>query len=263
MTHPLSTPTAPTSAPVLHAAFPPPHALPRILLITDHLPHHLPALAALLARPDFKFLLCPYDQAPAKLTENFAAAVLIAPPDTLHANSRHLVKVLDTLVANHLPALLLTYTEADRRLAAELGAADAICPVTAAASAEELAGRLAGLVAATPLIASLQRENAALRQCDAGLSSRISQFDEELRLAARLQSDFLPRTLPTLGPAAFDVFFRPASQVSGDIYDVFHLDEHHLGFFIADAVGHGMPAALLTIFLNRSLVRGLLAGSVK
>jgi len=32
------------------------------------------------------------------------------------------------------------------------------------------------------------------------------------------------------------------------------LDEHHVGFYMADAVGHGMPAALLTMFLKQALV---------
>ncbi len=31
------------------------------------------------------------------------------------------------------------------------------------------------------------------------------------------------------------------------------IDEDHVGFYIADAVGHGMPAALLTIFIKRTL----------
>jgi serine phosphatase RsbU (regulator of sigma subunit) len=47
--------------------------------------------------------------------------------------------------------------------------------------------------------------------------------------------------------------FRPAGYVSGDIYDVERLDEEHVAFFIADAVGHGVPAALLTMYIKRSL----------
>ena len=45
----------------------------------------------------------------------------------------------------------------------------------------------------------------------------------------------------------------PAGWVAGDFYDVFRLDERHVGFYIADAVGHGVPAALLTIFVKHSL----------
>ncbi|HMO86471.1 MAG TPA: PP2C family protein-serine/threonine phosphatase, partial [Lacipirellulaceae bacterium] len=48
--------------------------------------------------------------------------------------------------------------------------------------------------------------------------------------------------------------FRPAGYVSGDLYDVMRLDETHIGFYVADAVGHGMPAALLTMFMKNALI---------
>src|SRR6185295_3044153 len=31
---------------------------------------------------------------------------------------------------------------------------------------------------------------------------------------------------------------------------IFRLDEQHLGFYVADAMGHGVPASLLTIFVK-------------
>src|SRR4051812_15350216 len=82
----------------------------------------------------------------------------------------------------------------------------------------------------------------------------MHRLDEELRLAARIQQDFLPKLLPQVGPVHFHTLFRPAGYVSGDLYDVIRLDENHVGFFICDAVGHGMPAALLTMFIKRALV---------
>jgi sigma-B regulation protein RsbU (phosphoserine phosphatase) len=99
----------------------------------------------------------------------------------------------------------------------------------------------------------LKGELNILRRRDATLNFYMSRLDEELRLAARLQQDFLPRTLPQLGRVHFHTLFRPAGYVSGDLYDVMRLDETHLGFFIVDAVGHGMPAALLTMFIKRAL----------
>ena len=58
---------------------------------------------------------------------------------------------------------------------------------------------------------------------------------------------------PSGGVYAADTAVCPNGGVSGDIYDVARLDEDHVAFFVADAVGHGMPAALLTIFIKRTL----------
>jgi phosphoserine phosphatase RsbU/P len=97
------------------------------------------------------------------------------------------------------------------------------------------------------------REVDDLRRRDDTLKLYMRRLDEELRLAARLQQDFLPKSLPQVGPVRFHTLFRPAGYVSGDLYDVMRLDECHVGFYMADAVGHGMPAALLTMFLKNAL----------
>ncbi len=46
--------------------------------------------------------------------------------------------------------------------------------------------------------------------------------------------------------AGFDVFAAstPAQSVGGDLYDYFSVDDETLGFAVADASGHGLPAAL-------------------
>ena len=48
----------------------------------------------------------------------------------------------------------------------------------------------------------------------------------------------------------FHTLFRPAGYVS--VYDVMRLDEQRVGFYMADAVGHGVPAALLTMLPNQA-----------
>ena len=77
---------------------------------------------------------------------------------------------------------------------------------------------------------------------------------EQLRLAGLVQQDFLPSRMPNSDQVHWATVFLPAEWVSGDIYDVVRIDEQHIGFYVADVVGHGMPAALLTIFLKQALV---------
>jgi sigma-B regulation protein RsbU (phosphoserine phosphatase) len=103
-------------------------------------------------------------------------------------------------------------------------------------------------------ITDLKDEVNLLRRRDETLKFYMHRLDEELRLAARLQQDFLPKTLPQIGPIHFHTIFRPAGYVSGDLYDVMRLDEAHVAFYMVDAVGHGLPAALLTMFIKNTLV---------
>src|SRR5262249_7570073 len=103
-------------------------------------------------------------------------------------------------------------------------------------------------------IVALSAEIEALRRRDETVKFYMHGVDEEMRLAARLQQDFLPKSLPQVGRVHFNALFRPVGYVSGDLYDVMRLDEANVGFYMADAVGHGMPAALLTMFVKNALI---------
>lgn len=82
----------------------------------------------------------------------------------------------------------------------------------------------------------------------------VDNLSEQYRLAGLVQQDFLPTQMPNTDRVRWATTFLPAEWVSGDIYDVVRIDEKHIGFYIADVVGHGIPAALLTIFLKQALV---------
>jgi len=129
------------------------------------------------------------------------------------------------------------------------------------AAPAEIMAKLDAAAALQPALENLQSELAAARNLGASTGGRLKEFDEEMRLAARLQRDFLPRRLPEVGCARFSVLYRPLGWVSGDIYDVARLDETHVGFYVADAVGHGMPAALLTMFIKRALQTKRIVGN--
>lgn len=138
------------------------------------------------------------------------------------------------------------------------GEVTALPPTVIRASADVSPAELAGILHAT---AALQPALRLARVQAREASRSADHLDEEMRLASRLQQDFLPRRLPTVGPIRFAVLYRPASWVSGDIYDVTRLDETHVGFYVADAVGHGMPAALLTMFIKEAMQTKRISGN--
>ena len=84
--------------------------------------------------------------------------------------------------------------------------------------------------------------------------SLVENLTEQLRLAGLVQQDFLLTQLPNTDKLQWAAVFLPAEWVSGDIYDIVCIDEQHIAFYVADVIGHGMPAALLTIFLKQALV---------
>lgn len=155
----------------------------------------------------------------------------------------------------HTPAVLSCQKLAARRPDLSAGALyqEGVVLSPPGTDSQTTCAMLRSLWSQVPSMLELQGELALMQQQHGGLTGQIQRMDEELRLAAQLQRDFLPTTLPRMHDLDCRVLWRPANYVSGDIYDVLRLDENHLGIFIADAVGHGVPAALMTMYIKRSL----------
>jgi len=159
--------------------------------------------------------------------------------------------VIDAVAEAQAPTLLTRPGEASGGWGRRVDDGVVTCPRDAEPTV--LAATLGALLSQSPVVRTMRSEIKLLRAHQGGLADQIGRIDEELRLAAQLQREFLPTEMPRIDDVGFGVLWRPASYVSGDIYDVTRLDESHIGFFLADAVGHGVPAALMTVFIKRSL----------
>ena len=166
------------------------------------------------------------------------------------ASDPDLYAALDFVEQRRIPAAVACGDEVES-IGAAFSDGVVLCPP--AADPAEVCVMLRVLLNQSAVVESMRREIRVLQVQQGGLADQIDKMDEELRLAAQLQREFLPMELPSVGGIRFEVLWRPAGYVSGDIYDVFRLDETHVGFFVADAVGHGVPAALMTMFIKRSL----------
>jgi sigma-B regulation protein RsbU (phosphoserine phosphatase) len=73
---------------------------------------------------------------------------------------------------------------------------------------------------------------------------RQERMETLLQEARQIQTSILPKRLPRFG--TFDIAGRsdPAEIVGGDFYDIIPVSEQIVGIAIADASGHGLPAAL-------------------
>jgi len=175
------------------------------------------------------------------------SATLLDP--RLPANDIRVAQALDKLDELHIPAI-------------ELSDPTSTTPTSNYATAIQLPVRTPPTEAAWALYALCARQPAvrliasALRlvQSSQGeAADTLDRMNEELLIAAKVQRDFLPDKLPTSDRLDAAVLFRPAGVVSGDIYDAVRLDDRYTAFFMADAMGHGVPAALMTLFMTRSV----------
>jgi len=110
--------------------------------------------------------------------------------------------------------------------------------------------RYLGLIAT---YAALAHENLLLNQ----MRNTHLDFEKELQHARQIQIDLFPDTFDL--DKRLDAFAvnLPSARVSGDYYDLIRIDPDRVAFVIADAMGHGMPAALLMAAVRAGLRMGL------
>ncbi len=73
----------------------------------------------------------------------------------------------------------------------------------------------------------------------------LQKVVEEIKRARDIQRNLLPAAPLTMDRAALAGYNEPSSDVGGDYFDYFPLDDGRIGFTIADVTGHGLPAALV------------------
>lgn len=74
------------------------------------------------------------------------------------------------------------------------------------------------------------------------------RLHKELDYAKVIQQSLLPPNRMRFGNAVFTSEYIPCEKLSGDFYDIFEIDKENIGMYILDVTGHGVPAALLTMF---------------
>ena len=105
--------------------------------------------------------------------------------------------------------------------------------------------------------AALKRARDDLKHSAALLAAALERNARELRVAGQVQRSILPRTPPP--SEALDVAwcYEPATDVGGDLFDVAPLPGGRMLLFLADAMGHGVQAALVAATVKATLAAHL------
>lgn len=162
-----------------------------------------------------------------------------------------LLRLVGRLRRSVRPVLLLIEQPAEALRQAGCGDRDGIVTMGWQTAPETSVAMLDALIRRQPAVDDLLDELRQVRLGQRWSETRISTLDQELQRAARLQREVVQRPIPRVDGVHIGVVFRAASHVSGDMYDVEQLDEHIVSILVADAVGHGIPAAMLTMLLSR------------
>lgn len=96
----------------------------------------------------------------------------------------------------------------------------------------------------------LSRVNGELIEQRNQLSNALRTIQRDIGLARVIQRSMLPPDLEGFQNARVAARYRPMSEIGGDIYDVFEVEPGLLRVFLADAMGHGVQAALITMTIK-------------
>lgn len=77
-----------------------------------------------------------------------------------------------------------------------------------------------------------------------------NRFFLELEYARNIQQSLLPPKKLVIKSTHFISEYFPCDKLSGDFFDIYKIDDENIGMYILDVSGHGISAALMTMFCN-------------
>ncbi len=116
-----------------------------------------------------------------------------------------------------------------------------------------LVARVKSMLRIKALHDTVQEQAALLAEQNQSLEARVAEHLAEQRLAARIQTDLLPKAVPVLAGYDFAGKTIPARLVGGDYFDFIPVDETRLAICVGDVSGKGLPASLLMANLQATI----------
>ena len=117
---------------------------------------------------------------------------------------------------------------------------------------QEIAGQVAATIDRGRLYSELAERSAVIAR-------QNEQMTHELDMARGLQEALVPAEPPTVPGLDVAFSYRPAVQIGGDVLHAAAIDGGRLVVLVGDAMGHGVPAALMMAAVAASFPGALVA----
>lgn len=111
-------------------------------------------------------------------------------------------------------------------------------------------GTITGMYGISTDITQTKKLENEVNQKNSELVRYLDIIHSDLNTAKNIQKNLLPKNLDQDKELDISVRYLPLSEVGGDIYDVHRLRNDTIRFFLADATGHGVQAALMTMSIH-------------
>ncbi len=96
-----------------------------------------------------------------------------------------------------------------------------------------------------------------LRNLNIELIEKERHLDLDLKAAAEIQKSLLPQNTFVVENLEIAWKFEPCEHMGGDIFNIFQIDSEHLGIYMLDVSGHGVPAAMITVSVSQFLQQNI------
>lgn len=96
-----------------------------------------------------------------------------------------------------------------------------------------------------------------LRNLNNELIEKERRLEIDLKAAAEIQKSLLPQNTFVVEDLEIAWKFEPCEHMGGDIFNIFQIDSEHLGIYMLDVSGHGVPAAMITVSVSQFLQQNI------
>lgn len=96
--------------------------------------------------------------------------------------------------------------------------------------------------------------NLIVKQRTKELEEVNTMLMNDIEYAKEMQRCLLPAQMPQDPSVSFHAEYLSAERLSGDFYNVVRLDEDNIVVYIGDVSGHGVSAAMLTVFAYQNIM---------